>query len=90
MPKNIRSKLIKEYKEHTNIGGIHAINTFVAKPFIENCFEKEKCHYWMSGELLTYYSDWEILFFEEKIFDCNSNGTWHKHCMDTMIARRRV
>lgn len=88
MPKNVRVKLINEYKNHTNIGGIHAINTFVSKPFIEDCFEKGKCYYWKSGELLTYYTDWEILFFEEKIFDCNSNGTWHKHCMDTMIARK--
>lgn len=90
MPQKIRGKLIDEYKGHTNIGGIHAINTFVEKPFIEDCFEKEKCCYWKSGELLTYYSDWEILFFEEKIFDCNSDGTWHKHCMDTMIARKKI
>lgn len=90
MPKNIREKLINEYKKYTNIGGIHAINTFVAKPFLEDCFEKEKCYYWKSGELLTYYSDWETLFFEEKIFDCNSNGRWHKHCMNTIIVRRRV
>jgi len=45
-------------------------------------------YFYISDELLTYYWDWEIVRFEETIFDCNSGGVPHRHAMDVMIAKR--
>lgn len=30
--------------------------------------------------------DWMFHKYEEEIFDCNSGGIPHKHCMNTMVA----
>ena len=43
---------------------------------------------WKSGELFTYYYDWEISTMKEVIYDCNSGGVPHKHCIDIMIANK--
>ena len=43
---------------------------------------------WASGELFTCYKDWMIEECREVIFDCNSSGIPHKHCMDTVFARK--
>ena len=86
----LRKEIFFNYKENTNKNGIHVFNVFVDKPFIEAPPENEPNAYpWISGELLTYYHDWEIIKFEEKIFDCQSSGIPHKHAMDIMIARKR-
>lgn len=86
----LRKEIFFNYKENTNKNGIHVFNVFVDKPFIEVPPENEPNAYpWISGELLTYYHDWEIIKFEEKIFDCQSSGIPHKHAMDIMIARKR-
>lgn len=45
---------------------------------------------WQSGELLQYYHDWKIELLEEVIFDCDSSGVPHKHCMDVVIARKII
>ena len=39
-----------------------------------------------SGEIFTYYHDWDFLIFEEQVIDCNSSGIPHKHCVDLMLA----
>ena len=44
---------------------------------------------WYSGELTNYYHDWLLHKNEEIIFDCNSGGIPHKHCMDILIAEKR-
>lgn len=41
---------------------------------------------WRSGELFGHYHDWLFERCDEIIFDCNSGGSSHKHCMDTLIA----
>ena len=43
---------------------------------------------WKSGEIFMYYHDWIFRKNEEKIFDCNSSGIPHKHCMDVIIAEK--
>ena len=43
---------------------------------------------WKSGELFMYYHDWLFHKNEEWIFDCDSSGTPHKHCMDVLIAEK--
>lgn len=42
----------------------------------------------MSGELFTYYRDWLLEECRETVFDCRSGGIGHKHCMDTVFARK--
>lgn len=89
IPSGNRKEIIDNWKKHTNEDGIHLLNVFVKKPFIERApdWEEKECM-WKSGELLTYYHDWKIEVIEEIIFDCYSSGILHKHCMDVMIARK--
>lgn len=90
--KNNRQQFFEELKAHTNEKGIHALNVFVKKPFIEEAPDLEEVERqtepWYSGELLYYYHDWLFHKNEEEIFDCNSGGIPHKHCMDIMIAEK--
>ena len=83
-----RREMIDAYKKKTVSGGIHAVNTFINKPFISRAPDSEDSeHYWKSGELFSYYYDWYFrATLTELIFDCNSSGTPHKHCMDMIIA----
>lgn len=89
----VRGELIQSMKEHTVPGGINAINAFVKKPFIETPPDKadgeSDRNYWKSGELFMHYTDWRFERFDEVIFDCNSGGIPHQHCMDIMIARKQ-
>ncbi|MBR2949620.1 MAG: methyltransferase domain-containing protein [Lachnospiraceae bacterium] len=88
---NIRTEITENLKQYTNKKGIHAINVFVEKPFIERAPDEEAAerYHWKSGELFTYYHDWLLWRTEEVIFDCNSGGKPHQHCMDIMIAEKK-
>ncbi len=85
-----REVFIRNLKEHTTTNGIHALNVFVQKPFIEVAPDSEEAELrnepWYSGELMRYYHEWMFYKFEEEIFDCNSGGIPHKHCMNRMVA----
>ena len=87
-----REGLCDSLKAHTADNGINALNVFVEKPFIkrapDSTREEEELHPWHSGELFGYYHDWMFHVCREDIFDCNSGGIPHKHCMDTLIARK--
>lgn len=86
-----RAALMENYIGSTNEGGIHAMNVFVDKPFIAPPPEKEPIFFpWRSGELFLSYTSWEILSCKEMIFDCNSSGIAHQHCMDEIIAQKRL
>lgn len=88
----LRKEITENLKSHTNENGIHAINVFVQKPFIKRAPDAERSeddrYPWKSGELFTYYHDWLLRKTEEFIFDCNSGGRPHQHCMDVMIAEK--
>ena len=85
----IREEITANLKEHTNKNGIHAINVFVDKPFVEVPPDKNTNRFrWRSGELFLFYHDWKLHKTEETIFNCNSGGIPHRHCMDIMIAER--
>lgn len=91
IPPALRKEILENYQEHTSVGGLHALNVFVRKPFVKSpSDEKELRHKWVSGELFSYYADWLISSCYETIFDCMSGGTPHKHCMDTMYAVKQV
>lgn len=86
--KNIRMELLKKLIDNTNEGGIHMIQVHVKKPFITKPPARdESIEVWKSGELFSLYSDHEILYCDEYIFDCNSGGTPHRHCANKIIAR---
>lgn len=87
-----RKEICDSLKEHTTSGGINALNVFVKKPFIkrapDSTEDEDKRQPWHSGELFGYYHDWLFHVCKEEIFDCNSGGKLHQHCMDTLIAEK--
>ena len=86
-----RAELCEKMKAHTTPGGFDVLNVFVEKPFIRRAPDSgrdEKLRSpWRSGELFGYYHDWLFRICREEVFDCNSGGIPHKHCMDTLIAQ---
>lgn len=83
----VRQAFFDKYKKHTKPGGLHAFMVFVDKPSVPPPPDEETdiCRM-RSGEIFTYYHDWDFLVFEEKIIDCTSSGIPHKHCVDLMLA----
>lgn len=89
LPPEARAERFAHFKAVTPVGGIHAFNAFVEKPFIAQAPDWGADEfYFRSGELLAYYWDWEILHINEFTFDCNSSGVPHRHAMEVMVARK--
>jgi len=89
LPPEVRSQRFQNYKDCTSPNGINALSVFVRKPFIPRAPDAEETAYpYKSGELMSYYWDWEILHCVEEIFDCMSSGVPHKHAVNRIIARR--
>lgn len=91
LPETMRKEFCDNLKSHTSNMGINALNVFVQKPFIapapDSTGIEEARSLWYSGELFRYYHDWMFHTCTEEIFDCDSGGRPHKHCMDTLIAQ---
>ncbi len=86
-----RQSQIEKYKSMTRKGGVHAFTVCVEKSFIPNAPDHEsETFLYKSGELFGYYSDWELLYVNEEIVDCNSSNIPHKHVIDTVIAKKRT
>ncbi len=88
-----RKAFVEMLKEHTTEGGLNVINVFVEKPFINVAPDLEESEKkikkpWHTGELDTFYHDWLFHERSELIFDCNSGGLPHKHCMDVIVAQK--
>ena len=76
-------------KDMTLPGGINWFNVFVDKPFLQlppDWDIEEKM--WKSGELFKYLSDWKFHWIDEIIFEDNSGGIPHFHCMDSIICEK--
>lgn len=87
----LRDEVFANWQAHTAPGGVHALNCFVEKPFIAPPPENEpRSFFYRSGELFGYYTDWLLHTCTERIFDCDSSGVPHQHCMDTVVAQRMV
>jgi len=85
----VRNELFDNYKTFTAGGGLNVFSVFVRKPFIAPAPDGDpNAHPWKSGELFTYYHDWQIEWCTEEIFDCTSSGVPHKHAVNRMIARK--
>lgn len=91
IPERLRAEIFHYYQSHTSVGGVHALNTFIRKPFIPDPPD-ENAPAWpyRSGELAGYYADWRFHRFSEEIFDCTSSGIPHQHCMNTIIAEKML
>lgn len=87
-----RKPLFDLLKSATSAGGLHALNVFVHKPFLPEAPDLEEAERavppWRSGELNGYYADWLFHQNDETIFDCQSAGIPHRHCMDILIAEK--
>lgn len=89
LPPKHRAEFFAAYKDKTRPGGLHAFMVMLEKPSIPAPpeQEQEKPVYLMrSGEIFTYYHDWDFLTFEETVIDCNSSGVMHQHCVNIMLA----
>ena len=85
----LRKEILDNYRNFTNDGGLNAHSVILEKPFIPRAPDSEDtAHLWHSGDLFSYYSDWQIDHCEEEIFDCNSSGVPHKHAVNRIIARK--
>lgn len=66
LKKEWRREILERYKAHTKKDGIHVlsvnINKGTSRVTHDDFMESTD---WISGELLTYYYDWEILFLNE-------------------------
>jgi len=89
LPVKVRRQHFQNYKNCTSPTGINVISVFVRKPFIPKAPDTIAKEYsFRSGELMSYYWDWEIFYCTEEIFDCMSSGVPHKHAVNRIIARR--
>lgn len=89
IPRRLREDAFAHYKQQTNPGGLNVFSVFVRKPFIGKAPDGDPgAEPWLSGELLTLYHDWKIVYCTEEIFDCMSGGIPHQHAMSRMIARK--
>ena len=84
-----KEDFFKKLEKMTRPDGIVFINVFVGKPFLElppDWDIEEKM--WKPGELFTYFADWKVERIDEVIFEDDSGGVPHFHCMDTIICRK--
>ena len=89
IPKELRQDRFNHFKEMTKPGGYNAIAAFVEKPFIEKAPDaEENAWFFKSGEIMSFYWDWEIIYSVEEIFDCNSFGILHQHAISRVIAKK--
>jgi len=91
IPEHLRADIVENCQKHTNKDGVHALSVIVKKPFVQLPHGNEpSIHNWYSGELLSYYRDWEVMDVEEKIIDCDSSDIPHEHVISKVIATKRV
>ena len=90
LPRKVRKQRFQHYKNHTSPDGINVLSVFIKKPFIPKAPDAENLRHapYRSGELMSYYWDWEMLYCTEEIFDCMSSGIPHKHAVNRIIAKR--
>lgn len=89
LPPKVRQAHFENFKTHTSPKGINAFSVLVEKPFIPKPPDaEEEAYLFKSGELMSYYWNWEILYCMEEIFDCRSSGIPHKHAVNRVIAKR--
>jgi cyclopropane fatty-acyl-phospholipid synthase-like methyltransferase len=83
------AEFIDDAKRHTNIGGLNIFQIFTNKvpasydiaPFIKGLADE--------GELASFYTDWEIIKSDCRVFEDEHPGVEkHWHASDTIVARK--
>ena len=88
LPRRIRTTRFEHFKANTAPGGINAMNADVQKPYIPRQTSNPFASPFRSGELLGYYSDWQILHSGQVEFISDASGIPHRKAMDVVIARK--
>ena len=87
IPSDLREAIIANYKQYTNVGGLHAHTVPVHKPFLPKDPTADPMEQdWRSGEILMCYHDWEVEFFEEEIQIDVKSG--YKFPINRLIVRK--
>jgi tellurite methyltransferase len=83
-------KIIKQIKSKTKSNGLNVIASFIAKNTQQKKSILSKGRYFFDkGELKEIYSDWKIIFYEEKLSDLETHGEpEHRHFTVKMIAQK--
>lgn len=87
----VKESFFEKIRDMTRPNGLHYFNVFVDKPFLAlppDWDREEKM--WKTGELFSRYADWKIHRIDERIFEDDSNGVPHYHCMDVILAEKVV
>jgi tellurite methyltransferase len=85
----LRIARFTHFKAQTSPGGLHFMFAFSEHPEIEIAPDWGSNEYlYRRGELASYYEDWEVLDHYERIFDCTSSGTPHRHAASVVVARK--
>ena len=89
LPARLRARRFAHFQAVTVPGGIHAVNAFVPPPETLPSPELEPGEsLYRSGELLGYYTGWEILESGATEFECGAGDFPHRHVVDVVIARK--
>ena len=84
-----KAEFFEKVRAATRVNGVAYFNVFVEKSFLAlppDWDEGEAL--WKPGELFCRLSDWKFLRIDETIFEDDSGGTPHLHCMDTILCER--
>ncbi len=89
LPRRVRQSRLKYFKSATTRGGIHALNAFVLPSGHGPEPELDPGEsYYRSGELASYYRDWDGIEERALEFDCRFGDRPHQHSVDALLARR--
>ena len=85
VPRAVRAKLVPRLKAITREYGLHAHIVFTDRAvYVE---KGERIDYFAPGELTAFYADWTILTREQRVTDCDRDGTIHRHSMEQLVGR---
>ena len=85
VPRTGRGRLVLRLKALTREHGLHAHIVFTDRAvYVE---KGERIDYFAPGELAGLYADWRVLAREQRVIDCDQDGTIHRHSVEQFVAR---
>lgn len=89
IPEWKRASMVSHLMEHTSPDGLNAFTVLVHDPSQPRPSDLDAYVYpFQGGELLGFYDDWEVLFYQDEVVNCRRGGTPHQHTYSHIIARR--
>lgn len=84
-----RGPLLEHYRAFTRPGGLNVHTVPVVKPFLAPTPEDDEAEQaWRSGELMSHYHDWRILYVTEEILDYERDGLLRQWVPNRIIAQK--